>query len=152
MSSESTCLHSASAQRKFPPWRTTSSSATRDSFSASLSSLRQKQHGFPGNVRELENMIQSMVTLGHLNLTRVSSPVVRESGRDANRAKRVQKPAGSLRAISREAAQAAERSAILKALKQTHWNRLLAAKLLNISYRSLLYKIKEGGLDRKSNP
>jgi len=113
---------------------------------------RLKQHGFPGNVRELENMIQSMVTLGQLNLTRVSSPIVRESGRDASRAKRVRKPAGSLRAISREAALAAEKSAILKALKQTHWNRLLAAKLLNISYRSLLYKIKEGGLDGKPNP
>src|SRR5215467_9480920 len=113
---------------------------------------RLKQHGFPGNVRELENMIQNMVTLGRLNLTRVPPPGVRESGRDASRAKRVRNPAGSLRAISREAALAAEKRAILKALNQTHWNRLLAAKLLNISYRSLLYKIKEGGLDAKHNP
>jgi len=111
---------------------------------------RLKQHGFPGNVRELENMIQNMVTLGRLNLTRVSR--VRERARDESPAKRVRKPAGSLRAISREAALAAEKSAILKALKQTHWNRLLAAKLLNISYRSLLYKIKEGGLDGKPDP
>ena len=113
---------------------------------------RLKQHGFPGNVRELENMIQSMVTLGRLDLTRVSSTVVRERGRGESRAKRVLKPTGSLRAISREAAQAAERSAILKALNQTHWNRLLAAKLLNISYRSLLYKIKEWELDAKRTP
>jgi len=113
---------------------------------------RLKQHGFPGNVRELENMIQSIVTLGRLDLTRVPPPGVRESGRDASRAKRVRNPAGSLRAISREAALAAEKRAILKALNQTHWNRLLAAKLLNISYRSLLYKIKEGGLDGKLSP
>jgi DNA-binding NtrC family response regulator len=37
----------------------------------------------------------------------------------------------------------------VKALEHTHWNRFRAAKLLNISYRSLLYKIKEAGLDGK---
>ena len=38
---------------------------------------------------------------------------------------------------------------MLKALEETRWNRLRAAKLLNMSYRSLLYKIKDAGLDRK---
>lgn len=43
--------------------------------------------------------------------------------------------------VGRKAAQAAEREAILRALDQTRWNRFQAAKLLNISYRALLYKI-----------
>ena len=55
----------------------------------------------------------------------------------------------SLKDISRRAAHAAERTAILKALEDTQWNRLRAAKLLNISYRSLLYKIKDAGLGPK---
>ncbi len=38
---------------------------------------------------------------------------------------------------------------ILKALEETHWNRRRAAKLLNISYRSILYKIKDAGLNGK---
>jgi two-component system response regulator AtoC len=60
----------------------------------------------------------------------------------------------SLKTVSRKAAQAAEREAILRALEQTRWNRLQAAKLLNISYRALLYKIKDaalGGERRSSN-
>jgi two-component system, NtrC family, response regulator AtoC len=56
---------------------------------------------------------------------------------------------GSLRDISRKAALAAERNAILKALDETRWNRVRAAKLLDISYRSLLYKIKDADLDGK---
>ncbi len=52
----------------------------------------------------------------------------------------------SLKEIARTAAQAAERAAILSALQQTHWNRVRAAELLNISYRTLLYKIKGFGL------
>ena len=50
--------------------------------------------------------------------------------------------------ISRKAAHAAERIAILEALERTHWNRFQAAKRLKISYRSLLYKIKDARLDR----
>ena len=59
-------------------------------------------------------------------------------------------PAGSpSRTSRRRAAHLAEREAILQALEQTHWNRVRAAKLLEISYRALLYKIKDAGLDRE---
>jgi two-component system response regulator AtoC len=108
-----------------------------------------QQHSFPGNVRELENMIKRLVVLRDLDLTRVPLIGVTASGGDQRPAKREKKEAGSLRAIARKAAQAAEEGAILKALEQTRWNRLRAAKLLNISYRSLLYKIKGAGLDGK---
>ena len=53
----------------------------------------------------------------------------------------------SLKEIGRRALQAAEREAIAKMLEQTGWNRVRAARALRISYRALLYKIKQVGLD-----
>ena len=54
----------------------------------------------------------------------------------------------SLRDVVREAARRTEREEIRKMLHRTRWNRVKAAKLLNISYRSLLYKMKTSGLHR----
>jgi two-component system, NtrC family, response regulator AtoC len=56
----------------------------------------------------------------------------------------------SLKNISREAARQAERELILKMLQQTRWNRKETAEILGISYKALLYKIKENGLDKAS--
>src|SRR5204863_8683318 len=56
----------------------------------------------------------------------------------------------SLKDISRSAAREAERELILKMLQQTRWNRKEAAEVLGISYKALLYKIKENGLDKAS--
>jgi two-component system response regulator AtoC len=53
----------------------------------------------------------------------------------------------SLKEIGRRALQAAEREAIASMLEQTGWNRVRAARALRISYRALLYKIKQAGLD-----
>src|SRR5215470_3513556 len=49
----------------------------------------------------------------------------------------------SLKSLVRNAKEATERSAIAGALEKTHWNRKAAARLLQISYRALLYKISE---------
>ncbi len=54
----------------------------------------------------------------------------------------------SLKEISREAARQAERELIGKMLQQTRWNRKETAEILGISYKALLYKIKENGLDK----
>jgi two-component system response regulator AtoC len=51
-----------------------------------------------------------------------------------------------LKAISRRAAQLAEKGVIEKVLNQTRWNRKEAAERLQISYKALLYKMKENGL------
>ena len=51
-----------------------------------------------------------------------------------------------LKAISRRAAQVAEKRVIERVLQQTRWNRKEAAERLQISYKALLYKIKENGL------
>jgi two-component system response regulator AtoC len=56
--------------------------------------------------------------------------------------------APSLKDVARQAARNAEREAIAKVLEDTRWNRVKAAKLLRISYRALLYKIKDVGLDQ----
>jgi len=56
----------------------------------------------------------------------------------------------SLKDISREAARQAERELILKMLQHTRWNRKETAEILGISYKALLYKIKENGLDKAS--
>ena len=56
----------------------------------------------------------------------------------------------SLKDISRTAAREAERELIFKMLQQTRWNRKETAELLGISYKALLYKIKENGLDKAS--
>jgi len=56
----------------------------------------------------------------------------------------------SLKDISRTAAREAERELILRMLQQTRWNRKETAEILGISYKALLYKIKENGLDKAS--
>jgi two-component system, NtrC family, response regulator AtoC len=53
----------------------------------------------------------------------------------------------SLKLIGRAAARAAERELILRMLHRTRWNRKEAAEMLGISYKALLYKIKENRLD-----
>ena len=93
-------------------------------------------------------MIKRMIVLGDPLLRR--SPLGGGLPVEENGLARPAKPATlSLKDISRKAALVAEREAILQALEQTQWNRVRAAKLLEISYRALLYKIKDAGLDRE---
>ena len=54
-----------------------------------------------------------------------------------------------LKAISKRAAQIAEKRVIERVLQQTRWNRKEAAERLQISYKALLYKMKEAGLGER---
>jgi two-component system response regulator AtoC len=128
-----------------------------DGFALSPETLRRlERYRFPGNVRELENIIKRMIVLGDSFLAHSPWPGEVPNGKsDAQDARPAAKARISLKDISRKAALAAERQAILDALEQTHWNRIRAAKILGISYRALLYKIKDAALiqdGRSSNP
>ena len=108
-------------------------------------------HDWPGNVRELENMMKRLVVLGDEEVIRnalTGRPQVPAPEETIAVSQPTVGPKTlSLKEISRRAAIQAEREVIQKTLEQTHWNRKMAAKLLAISYKALLYKIKECGLD-----
>jgi len=76
-----------------------------------------------------------------------ATPAVPANGTAASAAPRV---SGSLKDIARQAAREAERELIFRTLQQTRWNRREAAEILGISYKALLYKIKEAELDKAS--
>jgi len=94
---------------------------------------------WPGNIRELENLVRRVVALGDaqiaLNELRSSSIVMNKPA--------VVVPGTSLKVAARAASKNAERELIMQALDRTRWNRKQAARALQISYKSLLYKIKE---------
>ena len=58
---------------------------------------------------------------------------------------------GGLKSLSRNAKDEAEAEAIAKALEETNWNRKKAAELLQISYKALLYKIRQYGIAQQNN-
>jgi two-component system, NtrC family, response regulator AtoC len=95
---------------------------------------------WPGNIRQLENMTRSYVLIGHeeaLVADLIPSPPA-EVLPQIDLANPI-----SLKEITKAARQQLERQIILKVLYAHRWNRLKTAKWLNISYRSLLYKLQE---------
>jgi two-component system response regulator AtoC len=95
-------------------------------------------YDWPGNIRELENLAKRIAALGTLGPTLAE---LRTSRAPAGGP--LQQERTSLKVAAREASRLAERELILKALERTHWNRKQAAKQLQISYKALLYKIKQ---------
>ena len=107
---------------------------------------------WPGNIRELENMVKRLVVLGDeaAIMEELSSEIKGKKfpSRLKTQLQGPFPPVLPLKEVSRRAAMQAEREIILKVLGQTNWNRKLAAKLLSISYKAILYKIKQYGLSR----
>lgn len=102
-----------------------------------------QEQDWPGNIRELENVMKRYVVLGAEGAIAMGDSV--QLQKPTNSGTAVQNTV-SLKDATREAAHALERKIILKTLQQTQWNRRRTARALNISYRALLYKIKEAGL------
>jgi len=103
---------------------------------------------WPGNVRELENIIKKIVVLENQEFAlRDIGMVSTNAAGDGNTNGQNQR--FSLKKVGKLAAQEAEKQLILDTLLQTRWNRKKAADLLDISYKALLYKIKQSGISKR---
>ena len=102
---------------------------------------------WPGNLRELNNFIKRYVVLGDEQAAIAElSPKAGAMGGHFDPAVKPADGNGGLKSLSRNAKDEAEAEAIAKALDETNWNRKQAALLLKISYKALLYKIRQYGL------
>lgn len=112
-----------------------------------------KNYSWPGNIRELENMIKRIILFGE---EEVIQSLVQSNGFGGigalsperlwqNDSKGIE--GLNLKRVGREAAKQAEKELILSTLQDTHWNRKEAARLLQVSYKALLYKIQKYNLD-----
>jgi two-component system, NtrC family, response regulator AtoC len=107
-------------------------------------------HPWPGNMRELENFVKRYLVIGdesqalsELEAAPRPRPV---PGPVKNVLENGQEHARNLKFLVRSLKVETETQAITKALAETNWNRKRAARLLNISYRGLLYKIRQHGI------
>lgn len=118
------------------------------------------QYHWLGNVRELENMIQRFVVLGdekaiieELTSYGKQNPDVEPILNFSQSEKIIPNEKWpSLKRVNQEATFRAESEVILKALEMNNWNRKKAANLLNVSYKTLLNKIKEYNLEKRFIP
>lgn len=125
-----------------------------------------RSHRWPGNVRELHNTMERTFLLRLNPMIITEKDVVLDEKDEITRPEEqklpeitVPKPAPqqepedqplflNLKQIAREARIKAERDAILATLEKYKWNRMKAAKVLGVSYKTLLNKIKEYGPER----
>jgi two-component system, NtrC family, response regulator AtoC len=112
------------------------------SLSPEMIGVLQKYH-WPGNIRELENLVKRYVILG--NEEAIAADLAPRQTDFFNPDIDFEGPI-SLKKLTRQAVRELEGKIILKVLQTHHWNRKKAARALNISYRALLYKIRDAGL------
>jgi two-component system, NtrC family, response regulator PilR len=106
-----------------------------------------QEYPFPGNVRELENVLEraltlcgdGLITAEHVKLRGAPRPTSNEVPLPANTEER----GGALG----DKLEDMEREAIIKALEKTRYNKTAAAKLLGMSFRALRYRVKKLGIE-----
>jgi two-component system response regulator AtoC len=101
---------------------------------------------WPGNIRELSNGIARHVLVGAESNIGLDWAAKTRNGASGNSNSSGNVP---LKQVSREAVRAREKILILDALKANQWNRRKTAEALKISYRTLIYKIRDAGLISK---
>jgi len=100
-----------------------------------------QEYPWPGNVRELESAARILVALGDERLAMGGLRALLRPSSAGNGG------GTSLKAASKAASHEAEKELILKVLTRTRWNRRRAAAELQISYKALLYKLKQIGYE-----
>lgn len=106
-------------------------------------------HNWPGNLREMENFVKRLLVAGgkELPFEGVASELGRQRSSVGLETKASPSDDGSgsdsLKTLVQNVKLEAERNAIAAALERTAWNRKAAARLLKVSYRTLLYKIEQ---------
>lgn len=105
-----------------------------------------QEYDWPENIRELAGVMRSYVLLGSVDKIAedLAAKISLPAGCKASSVRGI-----SLKKLAKQEAQELERKIIFKTLRETQWNRKQAARTLNISYRTLLYKIKEAGVPPK---
>ncbi len=125
-----------------------------------------RSYSWPGNLRELENFVKCYLVMGDEEFALAelqrnwetrseSAPVPGAWGslpspREENA--EIGSSASGLKSLVQNAKGATERNAIATALSKTHWNRKAAARLLKVSYRTMLYKIEHYHMSPPASP
>jgi two-component system response regulator PilR (NtrC family) len=123
------------------------------------------QQYFPGNVRELRNIIERAITLSddetidlaHLQTAPLRSPIATPTVHFQHKMKMIMQQASPMgsKKLPPEGLERylenIEKEILLNALNLTHWNRTLAAKKLGMTFRSLRYRLKKFGLDTEDD-
>ena len=99
-----------------------------------------QDYAWPGNIRELADAARAIVALGDESLAMGGLRSLLTKSEGGGNGESI-----SLKQASRAASREAEKELILKALTRTRWNRRRAAQELQISYKALLYKLKQIG-------
>jgi two-component system response regulator AtoC len=122
----------------------------RDAASVSREVLQLlQQRDWPGNIRELENCMARYVILGseeafHSDRDRSNDKKPLAISYEMNEEGNI-----PLKRIAQQVTRRMEHDVILKVLQANHWNRRKTAEILKISYRALLYKVRQAGLPAK---
>jgi len=104
---------------------------------------KMQRYFWPGNVRQLENLIKRYVVMGNEDV--ILSELLQPVESDPLESLVLNGPV-SLKKLTRQTVRKIEAKVILNALHANNWNRKKAARSLDISYRALLYKLKDVGI------
>lgn len=107
---------------------------------------KMQRYSWPGNIRQLENLIKRYVVMGTDDV--IMSELLQANDRETFPDLSFEGPV-SLKKLTRQTVRQIEARIILSALHANNWNRKKAAQALGISYRALLYKLKEVGIPQR---